>query len=164
MATEDQRDLIRDLNAAKTKLEVLNKELETINNNYQKIERAIIRLEGITAKLDNLLAVQEHSIASVEKVLDARENQIRSISDTSTDNIRRELSEVRRELSAQIVENTKTLGAEIEKLQDALNNSVVVTEGKISSLNRSRWILYGGGALFFLLLQILAEFVKYNHN
>ena len=121
----------------RVKLEGIKKDLENVSSINSRLDTAIEKLADVSSSIKSMLAVHEEKIERQEKTDEIIFEKIKDRAD--------EIDSVYRELQREINQVERRLLIEIKALRNDIG-------GRVSMLEKARWILLGAAIVIVFLL------------
>lgn len=121
----------------RVELEGIKKDLENVSSINSRLDTAIEKLADVSSSIKSMLAVHEEKIERQEKTDEVIFEKIKDRAD--------EIDSVYRELQREINQVERRLLIEIKALRNDIG-------GRVSMLEKARWILLGAAIVIVFLL------------
>ena len=121
----------------RVQIEGIKKDLENVSNINDRLDTAIEKLTDVSSSIKSMLAVHEEKITKQEKTDEVIFEKIKDRAD--------EIDSVYRELQREINQVERRLLIEIKALRNDIG-------GRVSMLEKLRWILLGATIVIVFLL------------
>ena len=121
----------------RVELEGIRKDLENVSSINSRLDTAIEKLADVSSSIKSMLAVHEEKIERQEKTDEVIFEKIKDRAD--------EIDSVYRELQREINQVERRLLIEIKALRNDIG-------GRVSMLEKARWILLGAAIVIVFLL------------
>ena len=121
----------------RVQIEGIKKDLENVSNINDRLDTAIEKLTDVSSSIKSMLAVHEEKITKQEKTDEVIFEKIKDRAD--------EIDSVYRELQREINQVERRLLIEIKALRNDIG-------GRVSMLEKARWILLGAAIVIVFLL------------
>jgi predicted nucleic acid-binding Zn-ribbon protein len=121
----------------RVEIEGIKKDLENVSSINNRLDTAIERLADVSSSIKSMLAVHEEKISQSEKTDEVIFEKIKDRAD--------EIDSVYRELQREINQVERRLLLEIKALRNDIS-------GRVSMLEKARWILLGAGIVVLILI------------
>ena len=121
----------------RVQIEGIKKDLENVSNINDRLDTAIEKLTDVSSSIKSMLAVHEEKITKQEKTDEVIFEKIKDRAD--------EIDSVYRELQREINQVERRLLIEIKALRNDIG-------GRVSMLEKLRWILLGAAIVIVFLL------------
>jgi Na+/phosphate symporter len=134
------------------KLAMLERDFVGLKDVVEKLEHSIDKLTSISSCMERIVAVHEN----------VNENQ-KEVNDVLFDKLEQERENNRREhheLSDKLLEVSKSLKEDISELKKADSDRIQKLEEKVSTIEKWRWMVIGGGAVVGASFSVVFKFIS----
>lgn len=133
------------------KLAMLERDFAGLKEVVEKLEHSIDKLTSISSCMERIVAVHEN----------VNENQ-KEVNDVLFEKLEQERENNRREhyeLTDKLIEVSKSLKEDISELKRVDSDRIQKLEDKVTSIEKWRWMVIGGGAVIGAIFSVVFKFL-----